>query len=206
MRADSNKIALRAIRNVLAGAKPFEIDIGSAKVTCSVTSLAQEPWPADAGGLVEAEDGPWPAGVAVDCGWVEGSCRLLVEAYRWTSGEYIHDPCFRVRTKNREINFVNVGNELEDAEDGSWVKLGVRFFVTKPKSHVSDDIAELLNAGMRETLSNSQLPILGRNTAELCAIEVPSGALQPSADQVFRRLVQLALLKMDARARAVSRS
>src|SRR5438552_682410 len=101
MRADSNKIALRAIRNVLGGAKPFEIDIGSQKVTCSVTALPQEPWPSDAGGLIEGEDGPWPAGVAVECRWVEGSCRLLVEAYRWTSGEYVHDPCIRLRTKNR---------------------------------------------------------------------------------------------------------
>ncbi|MBV8758738.1 MAG: AAA family ATPase [Deltaproteobacteria bacterium] len=197
MRADSNKIALRAIRNVLTGAKPFEIDIGSQKVTCSITSLAQESWPSDAGGLVEAEDGPWPVGVAVECRWVEGSCRLLVEAWRWTSGQYIHDPCIRVRTRNREVNFVNVANELEDAEDGAWVKLGVRFFITKPKTHVSDEIAELLNAGMRETLANSQIPILGPNTAELCAVEVPKGTLQPSPEQVFRRLVHLALLKLD---------
>lgn len=197
MRADSNKIALRAIRNVLGGAKPFEIDIGSQKVSCSISALPQEPWPSEAGGLVEAEDGPWPTGVAVECRWVEGSCRLQVEAYRWTSGQYVHDPCIRVRTKNREINFVNVANELEDAEDGAWVKLGVRFFVTKFKTHVSEEVAELLNAGLRETLANSQIPILGKNTAELCAIEVPSAALQPSADQVFRRLIHLALLKID---------
>lgn len=197
MRADSNKIALRAIRNVLAGAKPFEIDVAGQKVTCGVTALPQEPWPVDAGGLSEAEDGPWPGGVAVECRWVEGSCRLLVEAYRWRSGQYVHDPCIRLRTKNREVNFVNVANELEEAEDSTWVKLGVRFFVTKWKSVVSDEIAELLNAGMRETLASSGIPILGKNTAELCVVEVPSGALQPTNEQVFRRLIHLALLKLD---------
>jgi hypothetical protein len=198
MRSDANKIALRAIRNLLSGAKPFELRIGATAVTCSMTAVPAEPWPADAGGLVEAEDGPWPAAVTVDSRWPGGRCALWVDVFRWTSTEYLHDLCIRVRTAAPgEVIFVNVSNELEGAEDGRPVKLGVRFFVTKRRTNVAEDVADTLNQGMREVLAESLIPILGKNTAELCSVEVPSGALLPSAEAVFRRLIQLALLKVD---------
>src|SRR4051812_43581781 len=96
-RTDTHKIALRAIRNLLAGAKPFEVEAGATRVTCSMTAVQGEPWPAGADGLVVSEDGVWP-GVAVDCRWSEGACRLFVDPYRWTSGGYLGHLCIRVRT------------------------------------------------------------------------------------------------------------
>jgi Cdc6-like AAA superfamily ATPase len=198
MRTDANKIALRTIHALIGGAKPFEIEAGATKVSCSMTAIPAGPWPASLDGVIEAEDGPWPGGVAVDCRWTDGAARLVVEVYRWTAGEYVHDLCVRVRTeRNREVILVNVSNELEDAEDGIPIKLGVRFFVTKRKTRVSDEVTEALNAGMREMLARSQVPILGKNTAELCEVEAPSGTVHPAAEAVFRRLVQLALLKLD---------
>jgi len=138
MRTDTNKIALRASRNLLAGAKPFEVDAGATKVACSMTAVPPASWLTTLGGSAETDAGPWPDGVAVDCRWSEGTCRLVVELYRWTSGVYLDDLCVRVRTdQNREVIFVNVSNELEDAEDESLVKLGVRFYVAKRKTHVS---------------------------------------------------------------------
>src|SRR5688500_15971674 len=98
MRADANKIALRAIRQLLASANPFDIQVGTTKVTCSVTPLLQETWPSAAGGLDPADDGPWPRGVTVDARWIEGKCRLVVEAYRWPTGIYLDDLCIDVRT------------------------------------------------------------------------------------------------------------
>lgn len=198
MRADTHKIALRTIRNVLAGAKPSEVSAGTTKITCSMTPVAPDSWPTGADGLVETEDGPWPGGVAVDCRWGEGACRLLVELFRWVSGEYADDLCLHVLTeRNREVIFVNVSNAIKEAEDGSLAKLAVRFYVTKRKSRMPEEIADTMNRGMRETLAGSRLPIIGKNTAELCELEVPSGELRPSAESVFRRLVQLALLKLD---------
>jgi hypothetical protein len=197
MRTDANKIALRAIRALLGGGKPFEIDVGATRISCSMTAVPAEPWPAGIGGLVEGDDGPWPGAVAIECRWADGSCRLVVEIDRWRSGVYLHDLCVRVRTEKREVIFVNVSNELEDALDGRPVKLGVRFYVTKRKTHVSQEIADALNAGMRDALAESEIPILGKNTAELCEVEVPEGTLLPSAELVFRRLIHLALLKID---------
>jgi hypothetical protein len=88
MRIDTNKIAIRAIRNLFDGAKTFEVDVDATKVACRVTSSAPGPWPDGAGGLTEADDGPWPGNVEVDCRWSEGACRLTVVATRWTSGPY----------------------------------------------------------------------------------------------------------------------
>jgi hypothetical protein len=198
MRTDTNKIALRAIRTLLRGATPFEIDVGATKVSCSVSAISAAPWPADLDGANEAEDGPWPGGVAVACGWTGGTCRLLVEIYRWTAGQYAHDLCVEVRTeRNSAVIFVNVSNELEDAQDGVPIKLPVRFHITKRKTRASEEVAEVLNAGMREMLAGTQVPILGKNTAELCEVEAPGGDVQPAAELVFRRLIQLALLKLD---------
>lgn len=197
MRTDTNKIALRALRNLLTAARPGEVVVGSTKVAWTIGAEPAEPWPSAVAGLDEKDDGPWPAGVAVDCRWVEGACRFYVEVYYWTSTRYLHDLCVRVRTDRREIIFLNVSNELEEIEDGSRATLGVRFFITKRKTHLSETVADALNDGMRTTLGSSQIPILGKNTAELGELEVPSGQFVPAADLVFRRLIQLALLKLD---------
>lgn len=197
MRTDTHKIALRGIQNLLGAARPFEVDAGATKVACSMTPMPPQSWPTGIDGVIEAEDGPWPRGVTVDCRLGEGRCRLCVELYRWTSGEYSGDLCVRVRTdQNREVNFVNVSKKLKQAEDGNPVKLSVRFYVIKRKKW-SSELADALNKGMRDTLTASALPIIGNNTAELCEVEVPSGVLLPSAEGVFRRLLQLALLKLD---------
>lgn len=197
-RADTHKVALRAIRSVLSGAKAFDIEAGGTKVTCSTTPVPPDSWPSGVVGLVETEDGPWPGSVTVDCRWGEGACRLRVEPFRWVSGQYAGDLCFHVLTeRNHEVIFVNVSNEMEEAEDGSFVNLAVRFFVTKRKARMSEEIADAINRGMREVLAASRIPIIGKNTAELCELEVPSGELRPSPGSVFRRLIQLALLKLD---------
>lgn len=195
MRTDT--IALRAIRNLMAGATPFELDVGAVKVACTTTPIPPEPWPAGIEDLVKA-DGPWPGGVAVDCRWVEGACRFIVEIDRWTRGKYLDHLVVRVRTEqHRQVIFVNVSNVLADVEDGELVALRVRFYLTKRKTHISEEIAEALHKGMRDTLAEAQIPILGRSAAELCTVEVPSGALQPSAEVAFRRLIELALRKLD---------
>lgn len=198
MRTDANKIALRAIRSLLDGAKPFEIDVNGTRVACSVSAQPEAPWPPEAGGLVAGEDGPWPRAIVVDCTWTNGKCRFSVDVYRWESGVYRDDLCVTVYTdQGREIVFVNVSNELEQVEDRGSAKLRVRFYVTKRKSHVSSEVAAALNEGMRAVLGESELPIVGKNTAALCEVEAPSGALHPAPEFVFRRLIQLALLKLD---------
>lgn len=197
MRTDANKIALRSIRTILEAARPFDLEVGATRVTCSVALADPAPWPASAGGIEATADGPWPRAVKVDCAWAGGACSLDVGIFRWASGEYLHDLALQVYCGNREVVFINVSNELEDVDDGVASKLGVRFFVTKRTSHVPPEIVAGLNHGLRAVLADGQLPIIGKNTAELCQLEVPSGAVLPSPEHAFRRLVQLTLLKLD---------
>lgn len=198
MRTDTNKIALRVIRGLLEAARPFELEIGANTVTCSLSPAKAEPWPTGITDLDEQVDGPWPVGVHVDCRWGgRGACRFHVGIYRWPSTRYLGDLCVQVQTDEREVVFVNVSAPIRKTDDGRRATLGVRFFVTKRKSHVSDALAAAINAGMRDTLAESRLPILGDNTAELAEVEVPAGTLAPAPDTVFHRLIQLALLKLD---------
>lgn len=156
------------------------------------------PWPAATSGLEESSDGPWPAPLVVDCTWPFGKCRLELSLHRWTSGEYRDDLCLDVTTdRGREVIFVNVSNELDEAADGDVVKLPVRFYVTRRNKEVTETIVDALNTGLQTVLGESQLPILAQNKAELCQVEVPSGAVLPSADAVLHRTVHLALLKLD---------
>jgi hypothetical protein len=198
MRTDTDKIALRVLRNMLVAPKPFECEVGATRVSCTATPSPADPWPANARGLSEQEDGPWPGRVLVDCRWEAGHCQLSVESYRWDSGRYLNDLCIRVLTDTGfQVVFVNIGNELEDPDDGATAKLRVRFYATKRKTRVTGEVAVALNDAMREVLAESGLPILGKNTAELCEVELPGGGVRPSEELVFRRLVHLALLKLD---------
>ena len=198
MRTDTHRIALRVIRAILTPASPFEVQLGSITVACRTSIGAAVTWPAAASGLQEASDGPWPAPLTVDCTWPRGSCRFELELHRWKSGAYLDDLCLDVETdQGREVIFVNVSNELDDAADGDVVKLPVRFYVTRRNKEVTETIVEALNSGLQSVLGESGLPMLAQNKAELCQVEIPSGAVLPSSDAVLHRLVHLALLKLD---------
>lgn len=196
MRPDANTIALRAIRSVLDGARPCEIELDEMKVTCRVTFGEATRWPAEV--VVErAESDAWPRRVLVDCSWTGGACRFEVDIYVWPSGKYLGDLCISLTTdQGREVVFVNVARSIESATDGT-AKLGVRFWLSKRKSHVTEKVISGLNNGLRAVLADSSLPVIGVNTAELCQVDVSSGAVLPSPEQAFRRLIHLALLKLD---------
>lgn len=198
MGLDANKISLSAIRNLFSGARGLELEIGDVRVSCSVSPAPPVPWPASLPGLTPAEDGPdWPPGVIVQCFWNGGHCSLVVDLFYWTTKKYRHDLCVRVRTERREVVFINVANGLKDVEEDGRSKLEVRFFATKRKSQLSDGTAERLNTGMRDALKESRLPIISNSVAELCEVEAPSGTLLPSPEVAFRRLIHLALLKLE---------
>jgi hypothetical protein len=201
MRSDTHRIALRAIRAILAPAQPrqpFEVRVGSLTVTCQPSPAPPSPWPTSATGLTEALDQPWPSPLPIDCTWPNGRCRLEVTLHRWTSGKYKDDLCLDVYTsEGREVVFVNVSHAVEDAVDGATVPLAVRFFVSGRNRIVSDDLIAALNVGLQAVLADSQLPIRGASTAELCKVEVPSGAVLPAPETVLHRLVRLAMMKLD---------
>lgn len=198
MRSDTNKIALRAIRSLLAGARPFELEIEGSKVICTMTSAPSEPWPNQLEGVSETSDGPWPVGVIVTCQWGNAKCVLETRIWDGKTRQGIDYLRIRVSTDaGRNLVFVNVSGAVDSTQDGSRAQLGVRFFVTKRRSHVAAEVVEGMNQGLRDVLQTSTVPIIKANVAELCQVECPSGTILPSPEIAFRRLIHLTLLKLD---------
>jgi hypothetical protein len=200
MRADANQIGLRAIRSILDGAKPFEVEVAGQRVSCAVARGAAEPWPErGVQGLDATSDGPtWPAPVDVNCRWDGGECTLHVECLPVRNfGRYRHLVGLRVRLpRKRTLLWITVPVAIGDVEDGSTVTLEASVTTFQRKSD-APDVGRRLNDAMREVLQNSAHPHISESIAELCAVEIPGGAVHGSAEVAFRRLVQLALLKLD---------
>jgi hypothetical protein len=197
MRADANQISMKAIRSILAGAHPFELDVEGTKVTCAVRPGIAIAWP-DIEGLNESSDGPWPTEVNVDCGWDGGRCTVIVGCDYWkTSQKYRHWLGLRVRLKGRprELVWITVPRYIQGAEDGYSAQLRGNIAVVKRK--VDADGARVVNDALREILRASGLPMASASSAEIAKVLVPSAAVEPGADVAFRRLVHLALLKLD---------
>lgn len=201
MRGDSNKIAMRAIRNIFDGARPFEIQVADRRVTCVVSRSPGELWPEEGLEGLDAEaDGPqWPASIEVDCQWQDGRCQLLVSCrYRTANNQYYHQVGILVRSKvrARALLWITVPAAIGDAEDGSTVAIPGAVSTVQRKAD-PPDVGRRLNDAMREVLRDSGLPIITGSNAEVCSIEIPSGSVRGSAEVAFKRLVQLALLKRD---------
>ena len=196
MRPDANKIALRAIRNIFEGARSLTLQVGDTVIEGTVSQQPQQAWPTWNETLTEADDGPWPRALTVNCTWLGGTTTLIVEAWSHAKG-YKHefDPCIRVKTPKREIVFVNIGTRLDDAADGSKIKIALKGSVQRRKN-VTEEIVARLNKGLNELMLASGLTMLGSTKPELCEIEIPSGAVASPAT-VFSRLVHIALLKLD---------
>ncbi len=198
MRTDANQIAMKAVRNILAGARPFEVEIANTRVACAVSPGESRAWPRELAGLSQEVDGPdWPPLVYVDCTWQGGRCKLYVECNYFSGDRYRHDISIKVAVVEPQVEvfWINVANEVRAADDGSIATLRGRFFLTN--SAIRTDLRESLNAAMADVLDESKLPVISASQAHVCDIEVPGAAVLPSAEVVFRRLVQLALLKLD---------
>jgi hypothetical protein len=79
MRSDANRIGFRAIRSILEGAHPFEIEVAGKIVNCAPSRVAVAAWPEGGlDGLDPAIDRDWPNPVDVTCSWEGGSCVLRV--------------------------------------------------------------------------------------------------------------------------------
>lgn len=199
MRSDVHKIALRVIRTLLDGARSFELDIGATRVTCAVTRGSSQPWPANTSGITEAEDGPWPSRVSVECSWSDGKCRLFVDPYRYTSKLYRDDLAINVYTgeSGTTITFINVSTEIDDTIDGGEIELAARAYLAKRKSSVTDEVEKKINSALLKVVQESRLPTAKGQKVALCRVLIPSGEITPSAEEVFQRLIQVALLKLD---------
>jgi len=198
MRSDANHIALKAIRDILGSARPFELSIEGKNVVCSVAHGDAIAWPAIEG-FNGAADGPWPADVNVECVWDGGRTTFVVGCDYWkTTGRYRHLLGLRVRLKKRqrELVWITVPRYLRDAADGYAAPLQGAVSTVKRKTD-GGERSKAVNYALRELLRGSGLPMVSASSAEICRVMVPDGTVEPGGDVAFRRLVHLALLKLD---------
>lgn len=198
MRADANQIALKAIRSILGSARPFELSIEGKNVVCSVAHGAETAWPAIEG-FNPAVDGSWPADVNVECVWEGGRTTFVVGCDYWkTTGRYHHLLGLRVRLKKRqrELVWITVPRYLRDAADGYAAPVQGAVSTVKRKTDGGES-SKAVNYALRELLRASGLPMVSASSAEICRVMVPDGTVEPAGDVAFRRLVHLALLKLD---------
>ncbi len=200
MRADANRIALKAIRNILEVTKAPNIKVAGVDVACTVSRVSAPPW-REGGlqGLDEHVDGPWPAPVDVDCRWDGGRCSLQVRCEYWGSGQYLHQTGLMVRLRDRAqmLIWITFPRFIRDLEDGSRPSIQASVSTFKRKSDADPEIGLRLKAVMQELLRASELPLVTASRVEICAIDVPSGAIVSGAEVAFERLVHLALLKLE---------
>jgi MoxR-like ATPase len=198
-RPDANRVALRALRAILDAAAPAQIAVEGATVDVQIERLPAAPWPAQGLlGLDAAADGPLPRAVRLHCTWLGGSAELLLSVGWWkTSTAYRH--LIGVRTSvaatNQEIGWITVALALREGRDGELVKVGASFSPFKRKDQDAE-IATGNKAQLQAVVHRSGLPLVSPWWVEAFSVELPGGAVLPSPEEAFRRLVHLALLKL----------
>jgi hypothetical protein len=193
-----NRIALQAVRSILDAAHPFEVVVNGARVTCTVGRGSPPAFPATARGLDQGQDGPWPPEVLVQCAWEGGACTIRTgcraTTYFWKDGEVALE--LELGERHQQLVWYTLGREFEGIEASSVpFELGVS--IAKRGETLPKEVQKRLNEASGKILAGSGLPMVSRARAKLFDIEVPSGAVLPSPDIAFRRLVHLALIKLD---------
>jgi len=202
MRDDANRIAFGAAKAVLAAAQPIELTIDGKRVVCDVTKLQGPAWPdSELPGLVSERDGPWPAPANIECRWDGGTAALRLTVDHWMRRPYRGLIGLRVlvRPGNRSLVWSTLATVIGDAKDGELVSVPGWCAMVKPKGHAGGDLeaGAALQRALKELTAKERLPLLSASRVQLFQLELPSGAVVPSADVAFRHLTQLALLKLD---------
>ncbi|MCC6899948.1 MAG: AAA family ATPase [Polyangiaceae bacterium] len=99
------------------------------------------------------------------------------------------------RVGAQQLVYCNVANDVSEATDGTV--LAVDASVSGSKRTDTEPIRAALNMSLKKLVQASGLPMLTDSRVEAFKVEVPTGTVSPSAEQAFRRIVHLALLKLD---------
>jgi hypothetical protein len=196
VRSDANRIAFGAAKQILASARPLNLDVAGTHVTCTVTQRAAPAWPTDElANLDASRDGPWPSPVEVECRWDDGTATLRVSVERWNRGSYRGLVGLRVRLlpRNRSLLWSTLPKVIGDAEDGTVVPVPGWCTIVKRRRPGS----EILQRTLKKIVAATGLPLLSASRVQLFRVELPTGAVVPSPEAAFHHLVQLALLKLD---------
>jgi 5-methylcytosine-specific restriction protein B len=196
-RPDANQIALRALRTVLDAAIPFKLTVEQRTVDVTVERLPPEPWPKGGlTGLDSTVDGPLPRAVRATCRWLGGEAIVLVSAWWPGTGKYRHQVSVQTRAFGRQTLWSGVALALKSAADGDTATVNGWCALYTQKDEVAPEQKGALSRALKSVVGRSGLPMLSESRVRLFDVEVPSGAMHPSPEEAFRRIVHLSLLKL----------
>ena len=200
-RADANPIALRAIRSILKAAHDCTVPLGDgAEATVTVESLPGATWP-EGGleGLDPTQDGPWPPTVRLHYKWPGGEARLRMLCYWWkTRDSYRHLVGVSINLEDRvaEIAWITFALAVRRGADGDEVGIFATLGFNRHAETESRQQWDAWRRSVRGQAEKAQLPLPTPANVAVCQIALPSGAVRPSPEEAFERLVRTGLLKL----------
>lgn len=197
-RRDANRLALRALQAILDAAADLTLDVEGTPVDVKVERLPSPPWP-----QLPAEsqypldpgiDGPWPGAVQARCTWEGGARTLLLQADHFRGTPYNGFVSLRAGLTDspQELVWITLTIPFVDADDGAEFPVLASFSIVKRKGTASEGSASALKA----VVKRSGLPLASASKIEAFRVRVPSLEILPGPAEAFRRLLQLALLKL----------
>lgn len=193
MTAEANRTALEVVRRILAAAHPFELEVGGAAVKVTVNGQHAHAWPGPVEGLDPERHGPWPPEVHVRCDWEGGNVSLALVAVRGRHKSGKGVIAVRLLPHRHFLGFSNVGRTLAGTDEPqvpirAWFNL---------KKRTKGPTQKARNERLRKIVSGSGLPMLTDWAVELFTVRVEDGAVLPSPEVAFERIVRLNLIKLD---------
>lgn len=192
MRPDANRIALRAVRTILDGATAVSLKVHGKDVECSLARKAPQAWPKELVDLDPNTDGPWPSAAEFTCKWEGGQATLTLSA-ELGSGRYANEVSLRAGVPYQHLIWMNVCRTIGEAADGTTVKPEAWVILTKRKNDLVTRMAE----AMRNIVAEAGLPLGTQSKMLPCDVEVPGGGVAPPGEVAARRILHLALIKLD---------
>lgn len=202
-RPDANRLSLRIIRSILEAARPLQLDVAGKAVAVAVETLPAQEWPRERMvGLSEAEDGPWPSAQRLTCSWEGGTVQMDLVADFWKVNDAArkHHTAIKIGlvSHRRELVWVTLPSQIGDAEDGTTISVWATVALVKRKGDPEETARrERAAQDLIDYVDASGLPKLSTTRVEVAKVAIPGIDFDPSAEAAFRRLVRLALLKLD---------
>lgn len=200
-RSDANRIALNAASLILKAARPMTLEVNGYAIKVVSERLASPRWPqVQLDGIDEAQDGPWPAPVQLDCTWESGTCRLQMDATHWRPRKLksrSHKVSLKVSAPEtgKESVWITTAMHIREARDGQQVSVWASPSL-RSRSSEFKGIRDAMNNTIYGIVDACGLPKLSRARVAAFDLQIPGGGLSPSPEQVFQHLVHLALIKL----------
>lgn len=194
----ANQVALDVVRRILAAAHSFQVEVAGTRVAVTLVRQESVAWPKPIPGLDASVVGPWPRRALLRAEWDGGHAEFEVLALAGSGRREARVVlAIRILPKRRPLGFLNVGVALLRSDEAE-VRVPLWFNLK------SDSDRSTTNQKLTELVSDSGLPMLHEQAIELFAVRVEDGAVLPTPELAFERLVHVNLIKLDFFSRGAS--